>query len=143
MAAISALESGEKESSIQLLRRMAHQTDAAWTRAELADIEDEDIKTRYAGKKGPRGSRQKVTKAQVVDGEFVMKKEIAFQEKEQEAEKNAEAKAAKAKAKAQNDAVGVGKRKGKAAAVAGVSSKNTKRKGKKVLVSSPPHFCIF
>ena len=52
-----------------------------------------------------------MTKAQVVDGEFVMKKEIAFQEKEQEAEKNAEAKAAKAKAKTKKDAVAVGKRK--------------------------------
>ena len=55
VAAIGALESGEKEPSIQLLRRMARQTDAR-TRAELADIEN-DIKARYAGKKGPRGSR--------------------------------------------------------------------------------------
>ena len=61
---------------------MAYQTDAAWTWAELANIENEDIKTRYAGKKGPRGGPHKVTKAQVVDGEFVMKKEIVFQEKE-------------------------------------------------------------
>ena len=38
-----------------------------------------------------------MTKAQVVDGEFVMKKEILFRKKEQEAEKNAEAIAAKAK----------------------------------------------
>ena len=82
IAAIGALESGEKESSIQLLRRMARQTDAAWTRAELADIENEDIKARYASKKGPRGSRQKVTKAQVVYGGFVMKKEMEFQEEE-------------------------------------------------------------
>ena len=134
IAAISALESGEKESSIQLLRRMAHQTGAAWTRAELADIENEDFKTHYAGKKGPRGGRQKVTKAQVVDGKFVMKEEVAFQEKEQEAKKNAEAKAAKAKAKARNDAVAVGKRKGKAAAVAGVSSKKTKQEVKEVLM---------
>ena len=48
-----------------------------------------------------------------MDGEFVMKKEIVFQEKEQEAEKNAEAKAAKAKAKARNDVLAVGERKGK------------------------------
>ena len=77
----------------------------------MADIENEDIKTRYTGKKGPRESRQKVTKAQVVDGESVMKEEVAFQEKEQKVEKNAEAKAAKAKAKARNDAVAVGKKK--------------------------------
>ena len=78
MAAISTLKSGEKESSIQLLRKMAHQIDAAWTRAELADIENEDVKVCYAGKKGPRGSRQKVAKAQVVDGGFAMKGEIEF-----------------------------------------------------------------
>ena len=81
-----------------------------------------------------------MTKAQEVDGEFVMKKEIAFQEKEQEAEKNAEAKVAKAKAKVRNDAVAVGKRNGKAAAVAGVSSKNTKQKGKEVLMIFSPAF---
>ena len=81
-----------------------------------------------------------MTKAQVVDGEFVMKKEIAFQEKVQEAEKNAEAIVAKAKSKAQIDAVAVGKRKGKAAAVAGVSSKNTKQKGKEVLMIFSPAF---
>ena len=50
----------------------------------MADNENEDIKIRYAGKKGPTGSRKKATKMQVVDGEFVMKKEIPFQEKEQE-----------------------------------------------------------
>ena len=60
-----------------------------------------------------------MTKAQVVDGEFVMK-EILFQKKEQEAGKNAEAIAAKAKTKAQNGAVVVGKGKGKAAVVGGV-----------------------
>ena len=81
-----------------------------------------------------------MTKAQVVDGEFVMKKEIAFQEKVQEAEKNAEAIVAKAKSKAQIDAVAVGKGKGQAAAVAGVSSKTTKQKGKEVLMIFSPAF---
>ena len=38
---------------------------------------------------------QKLTKAQVADGEFVMKKEIVFQEKEREVEENAKAKAVK------------------------------------------------
>ena len=56
-----------------------------------------------------------MTKAQLVDGEFVMKKEIAFQEKVQKAEKNAEAIVVKAKSKARNDVVAVGKGKGKAA----------------------------
>ena len=81
-----------------------------------------------------------MTKAQVVDGEFVMKKEILFQKKEQEAEKNAEAIAAKAKTKAQNDTVVVGKGKGKAAVVGGVSSKTTKQKGKEVLMIFSPVF---
>ena len=78
MAAINTLESGEKEFSIQLLRKMAHQTDAAWTRAKLADIENEDVKVCYAGKGGQRGSLQEVAKAQVVDGGFAMKGEIEF-----------------------------------------------------------------
>ena len=129
MAAIGALESGDKESCIQLLRRMAHQTDAAWTRA---DIENEDIKVRYAGKKGPRGGRQKMTQAQVADGGFLMKKEPEFQEKKQKAEENVKAKAAKARTKGKTDSV-VGKGKGKAAVVAGESSKSAKQKGKEVL----------
>ena len=80
-----------------------------------------------------------MTKAQVVDGEFVMKKEILFK-KEQEAEKNAEAITAKAKTKAQNEAVVVGKGRGKAAVVGGVSSKTTKQKGKEVLMIFSPVF---
>ena len=60
---------------------MARQTDAARTRAELADIENEDTKAHSAGKEGLRGSRQKVTKARVVDGEFSIR-EMGFQEKE-------------------------------------------------------------
>ena len=79
---LDAFESGDKESSIQLLRRMAQQTDLAWSWAELADIDNEDIKVRYADKKRPRGSRQKLTKAQIVGGGFLMKKEMEFQEKE-------------------------------------------------------------
>ena len=132
MAAIGALENGDKESSIQLLRRMAHQTDAAWTQAELADIENEDIKVRYSGKKGPRGSRQKMAQAQVADGGFLMKKELEFQEKEQKVEENVKAKAAVARAKGKTDSV-VGKGKGKATVVAGESSKSAKQKGKEVL----------
>ena len=82
MAAIGVLESGEGEPCIQLLRRVARQTDAAQIRAELVDIENEDTKAHSAGKKGPRGSRQTVAKARVVGGEFLIKKEMRFQEKE-------------------------------------------------------------
>ena len=74
---------------------MAHQTDDAWTRAELADIENEDIKVRYAGKKGPKASRQKMTTAQVANGGFLMKKKTAFQEKEQEMEEKSDSKGCK------------------------------------------------
>ena len=81
-----------------------------------------------------------MTKTQVVDEEFVMKKEILFQKKEQEAEKNAEAIAAKAKTKTRGDAVVVGKGKGKVAVVGGVSSKTIKQKGKEVLMIFSPVF---
>ena len=77
---------------------MALRTGAARAWAGLADIENEDIKVRYAGKKGPKRSRQKAVK----DGGFVIDKEIEFQEE------NGRAKAAMAKAKAQNDSVEVG-----------------------------------
>ena len=81
-----------------------------------------------------------MTKAQVVDGGFVIKNEILFQKKEQEVEKNAEAITAKAKTKAQNDAVVVGKGKGKAAVVGSVSSRTTRQKGKEVLTIFSPVF---
>ena len=73
MDTIDALGSGDKVSSIQPLRRMARQTDAAWTRAELADIGNEDIKALSAGEKGP-GKPSEDGQDQVVDGEFLIKK---------------------------------------------------------------------
>ena len=112
MAAIGVLESGEKEPSILLLGRMARQI-AAWTRTELADIGNEDIKARYAGKKRPKGSRQKVIKARAMDQEPLTKKEMEYQEKEQKMEGNAKARAENVRTKTQNDSV-VGKGKGKA-----------------------------
>ena len=60
---------------------MARQTDAAWTRAEFPDIRGKGITLHYAGKKVPRESRQKVYKAQVVDGQFQIKKEIECHER--------------------------------------------------------------
>ena len=81
-----------------------------------------------------------MTKVQAVDGEFVMKKEIPFQEKEQEVGENVESTAAKGKTKARNDAVVVGKGKRNAAAVVGVSSKTTKQKGREVLMIFSPAF---
>ena len=77
-----------------------------------------------------------------VDGEFLMKKETEFQEKEQEVGDNATAKAAKARKKARNDSVvEKGKGKGKAAVVAGGSSKSAKQKGKEVVYDLL--LCIF
>ena len=109
---------------------MAQQTDPAWSRAELADIDNEDIKVRYADKKRPRGSRQKLIKTRIVDGEFLMGNEMEFQEKGQAVEENAKAKAAKARTKAQNNSVVV-KGKGKAAVVTGESSRSANRKEKR------------
>ena len=136
MAAIGVLESGEGEPCIQLLRRMARQIDTAQIRAELVDIKNEDTKAHSAGKKGPRGSRQKVAKARVVGGEFLMKKEMRFQEKEKQVEENAKARAGKVKTKAQNDSV-VEKGKGKAVAFSG----SAEQKGKEVLYDLP--LCTF
>ena len=73
-----------------------------------------------------------MAQAQVVDGGFLMKKGMEFQEKDQKAEENAKAKAAKARTKAQEDSV-VGKGKGRAVVVAGESSKSAKQKGREVL----------
>jgi hypothetical protein len=61
---------------------MAHLTDVALTTAELSPIEAEDIKQCYSGKQAPKANHQKLTKAQVVDGAFLMKLEAAAQEKE-------------------------------------------------------------
>ena len=83
-----------------------------------------------------------MTKAQIVDGRFLMRKETEFQEKEKEKEvrENAKAKAAKARKKAQNDSV-VERGKAKAAVVAGESSKFAIRKGKEVIYDLL--LCIF
>ena len=74
IAAASVLSSGEGEIFIQLLRRLACQTDGAWIWLELADTVSEDIKAYFASEKGPRGSRQKFTKARVVNGGVLIEK---------------------------------------------------------------------
>ena len=63
-----------------------------------------------------------MTKARVLDGEFSVKKEMEFQEKEKQVEENAKARAAKVRTEAQNDSV-VEKGKGKAV----VSSRSAKQ----------------
>ena len=47
---LGTLESKDKK-SYAATAKDGHRTDAAWTRAELADVENEDIKVRYAGKR--------------------------------------------------------------------------------------------
>ena len=94
------------------------------------DIENQD-KALYACKKGPRGSRQTISQAQAVDGEYLIKKEMEFQEKGQKAEEM-RSEDCKGQSKAHTESV-VGKGEGKAAVVAGESSKSAKQKGKEAL----------
>ena len=119
---------------------MAHQTNAARAWAKLADIENGDIKVRDAGKRVPRESCQKTVQARMVDGRFLMKKDIEFQEKGQKAEENAKVKTAKARTKVQTGSV-VGKGRGKASVVAIESSKSPKQKGKEHPMLSS--YCAF
>jgi len=61
------------DTTIALLRRLAHQSEAAMTRADIESIEKQDIRRRYAGKQAPRASRKKLTAAVVVGGQEIMK----------------------------------------------------------------------
>ena len=74
-----------------------------------------------------------------MDGEYLIKKEMEFQEKGKKAEENA--KDCKGQLKAHTNSV-VGKGKGIASVVAGESSKFAKQKGKEALYDLPLP-CIF
>ena len=86
--AIDLLRRGNQssDSAIALLRRMHHQTETAFTLAELANMERDDIKKRFGGRKAPKTTRQKLTQAQLGDANFLKKLEIAAVEKEQDLE---------------------------------------------------------
>ena len=89
-----------KESSITLLRRLAHQSESALTRCQIAEIEAADVRQKCAGKRAPRSNRAKLSEARVVDNVEVgrlQKEDIA---KEEEKLRKAQAKATRAQAKA-------------------------------------------
>ena len=56
-----------KESSITLLRRLAHQGESALTGCRMAEIGVADVREKYAGKRAPRANRAKLSEARVVD----------------------------------------------------------------------------
>ena len=92
-------------SEIDLIRKLSQQTEAAFARAEIAEIETANLRTKYAGKQaraGP-GGRKKLTKGKIADWKFLEKMEMEEREKE-------EAVAARAKAKAERACAKEGKR---------------------------------
>ena len=70
------------DTSIALLRRLAHQSVAAINRADIESIEKQDIRCRYAGKQAPRANRKWLTATTVMDGKGPMKLESEQQEKD-------------------------------------------------------------
>ena len=68
------------DTTIALSRHLAHQSEAAMTRADIESIERQDIRHHYAGKQAPRANRKKLTA--VIDGKGLMKLESEQQEKE-------------------------------------------------------------
>ena len=76
------LSGATKESSITLLRRLAHRSKSALTRRQIAEIEAVDVRQNYAGKRAPRADR--TSEARVVDNVEVvrLKKEDAAKREE-------------------------------------------------------------
>ena len=66
-AAIDRAKTGA--SAIDLIRKLSQQTEAAFAREEIAEIETANLRTKYAGKQaraGP-GVRKKLTKGTIAD----------------------------------------------------------------------------
>ena len=93
------LSGATKESSITLLRRLAHQSESALMRGQIAEIEAADIRQRYAGKRAPRANRTKLSGARVVDNREVVRLQMEEEAKEEEKLRNGQAKAVRAQAK--------------------------------------------
>ena len=103
-AAINILTKTEA-SAIDLIRKLSQQTEAAFARAEIAEIETANLRTKYAGEQaraGP-GGRKKLIKGTIVNWKFLEKMEMEKREKE-------EAVVARAKAKAKRACAREGKR---------------------------------
>ena len=56
-----------KEFSITLLRRLAHKSESALTRCQIAEIEAADVRQKHTGKRAPHANRSKCSEAGVVD----------------------------------------------------------------------------
>ncbi|KAF8532488.1 hypothetical protein BDD12DRAFT_902139 [Trichophaea hybrida] len=67
------------ESSIAFLKRLAYQSKAALTLAQIAEIETADIRRCYTGIQTSRANRKKLTKELDIDGRTVIKLEKAAQ----------------------------------------------------------------
>ena len=63
------------DAAIALLRRLAHQSETAMTRADIEFTEKQDIRRRYVDKQDPRASRKRHTAAVVMSGKELMKLE--------------------------------------------------------------------
>ena len=74
----------DSESSITLFRRLAHQSESAITRCQIAEIEAADVRQKYAGKHAPRANRTKLSEARVVDNVKVVRLEKEDAAKEEE-----------------------------------------------------------
>jgi hypothetical protein len=91
---------GHTESAILLLRRLAHQSKTALRACtEIAEIEREDLRKQYAGKKAPKVSRKKLTSALTIDGATIIKMEREAEQKELQLQEKAAIKKEKNKAK--------------------------------------------
>ena len=75
IASIRSNSTSSTDTSIALLRRLAHQSEAAMTRADIESIEKQDIRRRYAGKQAARANRKNLTAARVMSGKPLMKLE--------------------------------------------------------------------
>ena len=73
IAFIRSNSTSSTDTSILLLRRLACQSEAAMTRADIESIEKQDIRRRYAGKQAPRVNRKRLTATMVIDGKELMK----------------------------------------------------------------------
>ena len=61
------LSGASKESSNTLLRRLAHQSEFALTRCQIAEIEAANVYQKYAAKRASRANQTKLSEARVVN----------------------------------------------------------------------------
>lgn len=79
----SAVSDVAKQSFTALLRRLAHQSEAAPTRAQIPETETADIRREYSGKRALKPTRSKLT-ARVIDNLEVDRLREADAAKEEE-----------------------------------------------------------